>query len=334
MNWILKRLGRVVITVFLVIHFTFLLIHFLPGSPMDYLQAQLTRQQGLSEGEVEAMAEVYLNMHPDQSLAEQYIDYMSSLLTGNLGTSIYYNEPVSELLATAIPWTVFLMLNAIAISFTIGISLGALMAYLEGSRFDSVSTVISIVSNSIPYYIIAILLVYVVGHQWGLFPVTGRYDDATTPGVNLEFMRGVLYHATLPALSWAFAGLGGWALAMRANSISILGEDYLRVGRLRGLPTHRLTLRYVARNAILPLYTNMMVVIGYAFGGAVVLETIFVYRGVGYYLFMGIDSRDYPLMMGGFIVITIAVVTALFLAELTYGRLDPRAREGGNNESF
>lgn len=334
MNWILKRAARTVLTILLVVHFSFLLIHFLPGSPMDYLQAQLAQQQGFSEGQIEAMAQTYLNMHPEQTLWEQYVDYMSSLATGSLGTSIYYNEPVNELLGTAIPWTVFLMLNAIAISFTIGISLGALMAYLEGTKFDNVTTVLSIVSNSIPYYIIAILLVYIVGHQWGWFPVTGRYDDATTPGANLEFIRGVIHHMTLPVLSWAFAGLGGWALAMRANSISILGEDYLRVGRLRGLPTHRLTLRYVARNAILPLYTNMMVVIGYAFGGAVVLETIFVYRGVGYYLFMGIDSRDYPLMMGGFIVITIAVVTALFLSELTYGKLDPRAQEGGHNESF
>lgn len=334
MHWVLTRAARAGFTVFLVVHFTFLLIHFLPGSPMDYLKAQLSRQQGLSESEVEAMAAAYLNMHPDASIGEQYVDYMSSLLTGDLGTSIYFNEPVAELLATAVPWTVFLMLNAIAISFTVGISAGALMAYLEGSRFDNVATVFSIVSNSIPYYIIAILLVYVLGHQWDLFPVTGRYDDRTTPGVNVPFLSSVVYHATLPALSWAFAGLGGWALAMRANSISILGEDYLRVGRLRGLPTRRLTLRYVARNAVLPLYTNMMVVIGYAFGGAVVLETIFVYRGVGYYLFTGIEARDFPLMMGGFLVITVAVVTALFFAELTYGKLDPRAGEGGSDESF
>lgn len=334
MHWIGRRAARAGFTVFLVVHFTFVLVHFLPGSPMDYLQAQLSRQQGLSEGEVEALAEVYLNMHPEASFREQYVDYVSSLLTGDLGTSIYYNEPVSELLGTAIPWTVFLMLNAIVISFTIGISLGALMAYLEGSRFDNVATIFAIVSNSIPYYVVAILLVYVLGHQWDLFPVTGRYDDRTTPGLNVPFMSSAIYHATLPALSWAFAGLGGWALAMRANSISILGEDYLRVGRLRGLPTRRLTLRYVARNAVLPLYTNMMVVIGYAFGGAVVLEQVFVYRGVGYYLFEGIEARDYPLMMGGFIVITLAVVTALFLAELTYGKLDPRAQEGTTDESF
>jgi peptide/nickel transport system permease protein len=228
------------------------------------------------------------------------------------------------------------MLNAIIISFTIGISIGAIMAYREGSLFDSATTLFSITSNSIPYYILGILLVFVLGYQMELFPITGRYNGTkVTPGINLPFLQNVLYHVTLPMLSWAFAGFGGWALAMRGNSIRVLGEDYLRVGRLRGLPTHRLTLQYVARNAILPLYTNILIVLGGAFGGSVVLEQIFVYRGMGYFLFRAVESNDYPLLMGGFILIVTSVIFALLFAELTYGILDPRAQDGGaGNESY
>lgn len=302
---------------------------------MDYIRTQLMAgQQEVSPSEVQAIAKAYLNANPDAPLLEQYIDYMSSMLVGDFGVSLYYGDPVSEILATAVPWTVFLMMNSLLIAFTVGISLGATMAYLEQTRFDNAMTVIGIVSNSIPYYAMAILLIYVLGFIYGVFPVTGRYDDTTNPGANLPFIRGVVYHAFLPVSSWVFAAFGGWALSMRGNSIQVLGADYMRVGRLRGLPPHRLALRYVARNAILPLYTSLMIGIGYAFGGAVVLETIFVYRGLGYYLFQGVTARDYPMMMGVFILICVAVVTALILAEITYGKLDPRAAEGGTHESY
>lgn len=330
MKWILKRIARSLFTIFAVVNLSFVLIYFLPGGPLAYLRAQIPPGQPLN-------ADTYLNMDPDQPLEEQYVDYMSSLARGDMGQSLhpdFLGTPVSEILAEAVPWTVFLMFNALALSFGIGLTLGATMAYFEGTKFDNVATVVSITLNSIPYYVIAILFAFVLGHQLELFPPAGRYDGSTTPGVNWAFISSALHHAALPVFSWVLYGFGGWALAMRGNSIRLLGEDFIRVGRLRGLPRHRLAINYVGRNAILPLYTSMLIAVGYAFGGAIVLEVIFGYRGMGYYLYRAVLASDYPLLMGGFILIVVAVISALFMAELTYGKLDPRAREGGNNETY
>jgi len=337
MMWFAKRVARSLFTILVVIHLSFVVIHYLPGGPLTYLRSQLeTSGVTVGEAQMQAMAQSYLNMNPEEGLVTSYLDYMSSLLQGNLGRSISTGDPVIEILAQAIPWTVFLMFTAITISFTVGIALGSLMAYLEGSRFDSVATVVSICLNSVPYYLIGILLVYILGYIYGVFPISGKYAGTkVTAGLNLPFIMSVLYHATLPVFSWALYGFGGWALAMRGNSIRVLGEGYMRVGRLRGLPTHRLAINYVGRNAILPLYTNILIIIGSAFGGAVVLETIFVYRGMGYFLLQAVRANDYPLMMGSFILIVTAVMAALLFAELTYGKLDPRAQEGGaNNEAY
>lgn len=142
----------------------------------------------------------------------------------------------------------------------------------------------------------------------------------------------MLYHAVLPILSLVLTSFGGIALSMRANSIQTLGSDYIRGARLRGLSDFRISYRYVARNAILPLYTGLLIQIGFMFGGAVILEQIFSYRGVGYLMLDATLRQDYSVMMGAFMIITIAVVGGVFVADLTYGRLDPRIQTGGENE--
>lgn len=332
MRLILKQVARSLVTIFIVINLSFVLLQLLPGGPIDYLEAQLVQQGDISPRELEGLTEAYINVYPDQPLQDQYVDYMSSLMQGDLGTSIFYSEPVATILGEAVPWTVFLLLSGILITFTLGITLGAFMALVEGTRKDITLTGYSIVSTSIPYYVVAVVLVFYLGHLSGWFPTTGRYPNTTSPGLTPSFVLGVAHHAALPVFSLVFSGMGGWALSMRGNSIRVLGEDYLRVGRLRGLSSWTLTTRYVARNAILPLYTRIMISLGYIFGGSIVLETIFVYRGLGYYIYKGVETRDYPLMMGGFIIITCAVITGLLIAELTYGRIDPRIAEGGASQ--
>jgi peptide/nickel transport system permease protein len=162
-------------------------------------------------------------------------------------------------------------------------------------------------------------------------PTGGKYNPDVAVGPTPEFLASAPYYATLPILSFVVSAVGGIALAMRGNAISVLGEDYLRVADLRGLPERRIALRYVARNAVLPLYTQLMISMGYIFGGSVVLETIFRYPAAGYYMLQAIEARDSPLMMGVFIAITIAVVIGVFVADLTYGFLDPRASAGGES---
>jgi peptide/nickel transport system permease protein len=333
MNWILKRVVRYLFTIGLVIHLSYFLIQFLPGGPIAYVRATLPPNVEASEEELAAR----INYDPDATMFERYQNWITDLVfEGDLGTSLTVRQgsEVTDIIAEVLPWTIFLMITSVLIAFSVGIVLGAAMAYVEGSKFDSGGTIFSIVLSSVPYYIFGVLLVFTLGYQMDLFPVRGRVGGGLTPGINIEYMGSVLYHATLPALSWAMFGLGGWALNMRGNSIRVLGEDYMRVGRLRGLSRARLTTRYVARNAILPLYTQLLIVIGTAFGGAVILEQIFVYRGLGKIIYDGAIQNDYPVMMGGFIVVVIAIIAGVFMAELTYGRLDPRAKEGGDSEAF
>ncbi|WP_135366121.1 ABC transporter permease [Halosimplex halophilum] len=324
-----KRIGQSFVTVYAVVTLSFVLIRLMPGGPIDYLRAQYMRQN-LNQEEIQQKIALYTNIETDAPMWEQYVEYMAALAQFDFGRSIFYAEPVAGLLGSAVPWTVLYMSISLCLMFAIGVSMGAFMAYREGSRFDTASTLLSIVANSVPYYIAAILLLYLLGFEWSVFPTAGRMNPQTSVGLNLPFVVGVLTHAALPVLSLVVTGFGGKAITMRGNAISELGEDYLRVARLRGLPERRIALRYVARNAILPMYTGIMISIGTMFGGSVILEKIFAYQGVGYYVFKSISSRDYPLMMGGFILITVAVVIGVLIADLTYGKLDPRA--GGESD--
>jgi len=336
MKYFVKRLGQSVFTIFAVVSFSFALIRLLPGGPMDYLRAQIMEQGGssLSPEAINRRIEAQSGINPDEPVYLQYVDYMVGLVQGDLGQSVWYGDPVTSIIGPAIPWTVFLTASALFLAFTVGVSLGALMAYKEGSKFDVGSTGVGLVLNSTPGYVVALLLVAYLGYRYNVFPTGGRYNSAIDPGFTLPFLRSVLYHGAMPIASMAIVGFGGWALSMRGNSIRVLGEDYLRVARLRGLSTRRIALRYVARNAILPMYTGLMIAIGTVFGGAVIIENIFAYPGVGFYLVKSISARDYPLMMGGFILITVAMVIGITIADLTYGWLDPRAKGGASRESY
>ena len=330
--YLLKRIGRGVLTVFEVVSLSFALTRLMPGGPLDALRAQLIKQNSeMSMAEINQRLATYTNIEPDEPLYVQYFDYMVSIFQGDFGRSIWNDTPVMSILGDALPWTVLIMSLALLLMFGVGVALGALLAYREGSTFDVGGSVISLVLNSTPYYVAAILFVYILGYQLSWFPTGGRFGSGVQPGFSIPFAISVLYHAALPVLSLAITGFGGWALTMRGNSISILGKDYLRVARLRGLSERRIAFRYVGWNAILPMYTGLMISIGMAFGGSVILEQIFSYPGIGYYLVRAIDHRDYPLMMGGFILITIAVTIGVLIADLTYSRLDPRIESGGSD---
>ncbi|WP_436922959.1 ABC transporter permease [Halosimplex amylolyticum] len=323
MNWKIRRVGQAVFTVFTVLTLSFVMIRMMPGNPVDAFVARVGPQLENPQ-EAYERAEMYMNINPQEPMHIAYVNYMVDMVQGDMGRSMSQNAPVAEIMAEAIPWTLFVMSWAVFLGFAVGISLGALMAYWEGSKFDSALTGYATTITSIPFYVLALFLLMTLGYQLGWFPTGGRRPEGVTVGFNLPFMMGIIYHATLPVLSM-FVASGAASLTMRGNSVRVLGEDYLRVARLRGLSDRTIAIRYVARNAILPMYTGLMIAIGTMFGGAVVLEEIFSYRGMGYYMIQAVRARDYPLMMGTFTVITIAVVIALLIADLTYGKIDPRA---------
>lgn len=329
MHWVVKRVVQGGLTALAAISIAFFLTHSLPGGPMDHLRAVLRQQAGgqANPERLNAMVEAYTNIRPDTPLYVQYFDYVTSVLQGDLGQSIFYSRPVMDILASVLPWTLFVMGTAMIFTFIFGISMGTFQAYYEGTRMDKIATGVFVALNSIPYYIAGLVFIYVFGYILGWFPVHGRVASGVTPEEPIRFIFSALYHAILPIASVVVTGVGGWSVTMRGNSISVLGENYMEVGRLRGLPRSRLTLEYIGRNAVLPLYTSLMIAIGFIFGGSVILERIFVYPGVGYYMVEAINTRDYQLMMGAFLIITLAVVVGIFIADLTYGVIDPRIQQ-------
>ncbi|ELZ05540.1 ABC transporter permease [Natrialba asiatica] len=338
-QYYLERTLQAVITVVSVMTLAFFLLRLMPGNPADAYRAELIQNNPqLSQADIDHRVEQKLNVLPDAPLHEQYINYVAGLLQGDLGESINEGVPVSEIISEALPWTIFTMSLALLLSFAIGISFGAIMAYKEGSYFDNGLSVLSIFCNSIPNYIVGILSIWFLGYQLELFPTGGRYSTEMEPTVGLlepiqtlAFLGDALWHASLLILSYTVVAAGGWALRMRGNSIQVLGEEYLRVARLRGLSERRIATRYVGRNAVLPLYTALLIAIGFALGGSVILEQVFTYPGVGYYMIEGLEARDYPLMMGVFLVMTVAVVLGVYIADLTYGLIDPRAQTRGGD---
>lgn len=331
MRYFIERTVQAVVTVFAVITGAFVLTRLMPGGPMDYIRAQLA-QQNMPTTQVNIRVEQLTGIDPDAPIWVQYVEYMGNLFQGEMGQSIYYDRPVGNIIVEALPWTAFVMSLALIISFTLAVVLGAFLAYYEGSRTDTVGSLVATLLNSIPYYVAAIVFLLVFSYQLELFPTGGNISSGIEPNLSVTFLVDALWHAALPIGSFVVTTFGLQALAMRGNSIRVLGEDYLRVARLRGLPDRRIGITYVARNAILPLYTEFMIAIGFMFGGSIILEQIFSYPGIGFYLFQSISSRDFPLMMGTFIVITLSVTLAVYVADLTYGLVDPRA--GGDNESY
>ncbi|MFB6201694.1 MAG: ABC transporter permease [Halorhabdus sp.] len=337
MRYIVRRAGQAFVTIVSVIVGTFILVRSMPGGPVDYLRAQIMQSRGQSQisiRELNNLAADYMNLHPDKPIWEQLWLYVTSILQGDFGNSLWYDATVSEIILRAAPWTLFLLTTAIVLTFAIGILLGAVMAYKEGSLFDASGTTVSMLFNSIPYFIAALLFVYVLALQLSWFPASGNYASGLDPGFSVDFLVSVLYHAILPIASLVVTGFGGIALGMRGNAVKEIGEEYIRVAHLRGVPGRRIAVRYVGRNAVLPLYTQFLISIGFMFGGSVVLEQIFAYPGLGLYLFEAINSRDYPLMMGIFIVITVFVVSAVLFADLTYGKIDPRVSGEGSGEAY
>jgi peptide/nickel transport system permease protein len=339
MNYYVKRIGQAVFTLFTVITISFFMYRLLPGSPIEVMRQQMI-QQALQEGgqvdtqRINHLVEIYTGIQPDEPVYVQYFNYVRDIiLYQDFGRSLWKNESVFKLLFTAMPWTVFISIYGLFLGFTSNVLLGAFMAYKEGGRFDKAMSTIATVMSSVPYYVIAILMLAYLAFEWGIFPTGGRYNPNTTPGFNWPFMAGVINHAILPILTGFVVGFGGGALAMRGNSIRVLGEDYIRVAQLRGLGQFRIATRYVTRNAILPMYTSLMIGIAGIFNGAIIMEQIFNYPGVGWYTYGALQNRDYPLLMGIFIFFTTITLLGVLVADLTYGLIDPRASTG-DRESY
>ena len=328
MKWIYRRIIVLFLTIWVAITINFFLVRLMPGNPIDILIMQYM-EMGYSYKEAVTAVAAIVPFIPNEPIWKQYIDFILGVFRGDLGRSITLAVPIGQLLAYAIPWTVFIVSISLIISFSIGIVLGMYIAYRRGSLLDKALSLLASVLGGFPHYAAGVLLALFLGVELNLFPIIGPYDPEVEVGFNLPFILSVLRHAALPVLTYFVTSFGGWMLSMKSSTASVLGEYFVAAAEARGLPRRRIVLTYVGRNAILPLFTRLAISIGYMFGGVVFIENIFSYPGIGQYLTMSLTNRDYPLMTGCFLVTTMAVVLSNFVAELLYSRLDPRIRTGG-----
>ncbi len=333
-NYTVRVVVQSLVTIWAVITFTFFLIRLMPGNPVDVYIDFLMNQQQLTYEQARLQAAGQFEFDPDASPVSQYIDYMGQLLHGDLGQSIVSSgTKVIDQIARFLPWTLFAVGLGLLISFVLGISLGTLMAYNRNSVLDHGLSLFSSILSAVPNYIWGLLILIVFGVELKWFSVgemRGTYGSDVTQGFNIEFMLSVLKHAFLPVLIYVMGTIGSWMLNMRNSTVSTLGEDYINVAKARGLTSRRILISYVGRNASLPMFTLLAINIGFILGGSVIIEELFVYKGIGSFLFSSITQRDYTAMQGVFLIITVSVVVSNLLADLLYSRLDPRVRVGGD----
>jgi len=341
-RYYIERVAQAVVVLFTVVTLAFFLFRLMPLSPYEIILTRVREQVAarggsLSEAQLEAVrqsVQAQTNVAPDAPLWRQYVQYMTSVFQLDFGESSRFGGPVFDVLFWRMPWSIFISVYGLALGTTVSLILGAIMANREGTLFDKGLTVYTIVNNTIPYYVIAVVLLIIFAYNFGWFPRGGRYDSlTTTPGFNLPFMRSVVMHAALPVGSTFLAGFGG-ALAYRGNCIREKGKGYIRVARLRGINESRVALRYVGRNSLLPVYTGLLMSLSGVFGSSIILEELFNYQAVGYITFQALQYRDYNLMLGSLMFFAAITLLGILIADLTYGMIDPRVKGGADRESF
>jgi peptide/nickel transport system permease protein len=258
------------------------------------------------------------------NLLGQYVGYLHQLLLGNLGVSITLAAPVSTILRSAVPWTVGLIGISTILSFVIGTFCGTMLGWMRGSRLDSVIP-ISTFFQAVPYFFLGTVLLLVFGLNLHWFPVLGAYSPSVTPGLSWTYIFSLIRYGELPVITIVLSSVAGWMLGMRNMMITMIAEDFVLMAVAKGLPRRKVIL-HAARNAVLPSVANLSLAIGLVVSGALLVELVFNYPGVGNLLLQAVLNEDYPLIQGIFLIITMTVLVANLLADVLYFILDPRTR--------
>jgi len=332
-HYLVRRIAKAIVTIWLVVTLTFFIIHLMPGNPIDAFISQQVAQFGVDYQTAKNMAASLFSLDLSRPLPLQYLDFMGGVIHGNLGKSLVNTgTPVTTEVVQYLPWTLFCAGVGLLISFTLGVLLGMVMAYRRESALDHVLSAIGSFLYSVPSFLLATLIIAFLGVQWRLIPFTDM-RGSLSPGVRASLTPGfvvdLFYHGALPIAVYVLATIGGWMLTMKSSTISTLEEDYVAVARARGLPDRRIMSSYVGRNAILPVFTQLSISIGFLLGSSVAIELVLQYQGVGYLFFTALAQRDYTVIQAIFLILTISTILCNLLADLLYSRLDPRISAAG-----
>jgi peptide/nickel transport system permease protein len=325
-GYIVRRFLIFLVVVWAAATFNFLLPRLAGQNPIrEKLVSQAALSGAVQAGLEEMIKEFETKFGLDKPLWQQYLTYLIDMSGFDFNYSISnYPRKVTDMIADAIPWTVTLLLLTTLLAFIIGNVLGALLAWPSAPKFLSFVMPPILMLSAIPYFLLGLILVYVFGFFLGVFPMYGGYTTGTIPALTPRFIWDVIYHSMLPALSIILVSMGGWALGMRSMMIMTQGEDYVIFADAMGLRDRTIFARYAIRNALLPQVTALALALGTIVSGAVLVEVIFGYPGIGTMLYQAIRGSDYYLVQGIVFVVIVSIGLATFILDIIYPLLDPR----------
>lgn len=332
LRYVLSRIGTVLLVIVVAITINFLAPRLAPGDPVTQRLEAMGSQGTAVGGDFRELVAAYKQKFGyDQPLWRQYLSYWRDLLRGDLGYSISkYPARTRDIVVKALPWTIGLIGVATLLGFAVGTLAGALLGWPSTPRaFGRVLIPMFVVFSSMPYYLLGLLLLFLFSLTFDVFPSGGGHGVFVEPAWTLPAVLDILHHATLPAVSIVLASVAFWALGMRAMMITTQGEDFMTLAYAKGLSKSRIFFFYAMRNAFLPQATQLALALGHVVSGAVLVEVIFRYPGLGYTLFEAITGKDYFVMQGILLLLIVSIALAMFLMDFIYPLLDPRVTYGG-----
>ena len=325
-DYVARRFAMFLLITWLAATINFFLPRLASQNPIREKLVQQALQGGYLQTGMQAMVEEYERKFGlDKPLWQQYLIYLGDVARLDFNYSISnYPRTVLSMILEALPWTIGLLTMTTLLSFALGTLVGALAGWPRAPRFLSFLVPPLLALHSIPFFLLGLVLVYLLGYVLQVTPMFGGYTPGAFPSLSWEFALDVAHHTVLPALSIILVSIGGWALGMRGMMVTSQGEDYALFAEAKGLKASTVFLRYAVRNAILPQTTALALVLGHIVSGAVLVEVIFAFPGVGTTLYHGIREADFFLVQGIILGVIITLGVTLFILDLVYPLLDPR----------
>ncbi len=326
LGYIARRLGVFLIILWLAATVNFVLPRLAPVNPIREKLLQAVRFGGAGKTDMQKIVATYEEKFGlNKPIWEQYFNYLGDLMRFDLGVSISnFPSEVLDIIMRALPWTIGLLLVSTLMAFVLGTLLGAVIAWPQSPRAISIILAPLMTLSAVPFYLLGLILVYFLAFTFKVFPLSGGYALGTIPRMNWDFILDALWHSVLPAMSIVLASLGSWAIGMRGMMISGLGEDYITFAEAKGVRNRDIFTKYALRNALLPQTTSLALSLGFIVSGAVLVEVVFGYPGVGTVLYRAIQTFDYFVIYGVVIILIFAIGLATLILDLIYPLLDPR----------
>lgn len=317
------RVLEYLMTLVLIFTINFFLPRFMPGDP--FLSTGDEYEQPFGANLSEEQANYYRAYYDlDKPLFWQYREYYLKILKGDMGYSISFKNSVLSMITSRLPWTLFMVLTSLLFSCILGTILGCISAWRRNGKGDKFLFLSMIIFSEIPSFLLGLLLLFIFGAKLRWFPLSGGVTPFAEHQSSLNLFVDMLQHAILPIIALTLSRIGGFYLLGRNSMITVLSKDYMRTAKAKGLKKMRIVFVHALKNAILPIITRVFLSLGSMFGGAVLVENVFDYPGVGSLMSAAVTNRDYILLQGIFVFIALSVLTMNLFADIIYKKLDPR----------